>query len=37
MNLKTKIEPNASSSDYEMNIAEKKYQMQQNYGNYTGI
>ena len=25
-----------SSSDYETNIAEKKFQMQDNYGNYTG-
>lgn len=36
MLLKEKIEPNVSSSDYETNIAEKKFQMQDNYGNYTG-
>ena len=36
-NLKVKIEPSSSSSDYELNIAEKKYQMQDNYGNYTGV
>lgn len=35
--LKVKVEPNASSSDYELNIGEKKYQMQDNYGTYTGV
>lgn len=34
--LKTKIEPTISTSDYETNIAEKKYQMQDTYGAYTG-
>ena len=34
--LKTKIEPTISTSDYETNIAEKKYQMQDSYGAYTG-
>lgn len=36
MNLKTKIEPTSNSSDYELNVAEKKYQMQDNFGTYTG-
>ena len=36
VNLKAKIEPSISTSDYETNIAEKKYQMQENYGAYTG-
>ena len=36
LQLKDKIEPNVSSSDYEINISEKKFQMQDNYGNYTG-
>ena len=35
-NLKTKLEPTISSSDYETNIAEKKYQMQDGFGSYTG-
>ena len=33
--LKTKISPTVSTSDYETNIAEKKYLMQDSYASYT--
>lgn len=35
LNLKNKISPTVSNSDYETNIAEKKYQMQDSYAAYT--
>ena len=34
--LKDKINPTLSSSDYDLNVAEKKYQMHDAYGSYNG-